>query len=118
MRFVLLQLGEDDHVVLMNMHHIVSDAWSLGIFSRELTALFAAVLTLALTSPANVAQAKKPQDGCVTLAVAVDPDVATARPYVERGGRYVDSIRVDGLLSGSTTLNISVTCFRTVWFYT
>ena len=47
-----------------------------------LTALFAAVLTLALTSPTNVAQAKKPQDGCVTLAVAVDPDVATVGDLV------------------------------------
>ncbi|MCP4663860.1 MAG: amino acid adenylation domain-containing protein, partial [bacterium] len=40
-RFVVVQLGEEDHVVLMNMHHIVSDAWSLGILCRELTALYA-----------------------------------------------------------------------------
>jgi hypothetical protein len=47
-----------------------------------LTALFAAVLTLALTSPANVAQAGKPQDGCVALAVTVEPDVATVGDLV------------------------------------
>jgi hypothetical protein len=42
-----------------------------------LMALLAAVLTLALTSPTNVAWAGKPQDGCVTVAAAVDPDAAT-----------------------------------------
>jgi hypothetical protein len=47
-----------------------------------LTALFVAVVTLALTSPTNVAQAGKPQDGCVDLAVAVDPDVATVGDLV------------------------------------
>jgi hypothetical protein len=47
-----------------------------------LTALFAAVLTLALTGPTNVAQAGKPQDGCVDLSVAVDPDVATVGDLV------------------------------------
>jgi len=48
-----------------------------------LTTLFAAVLTLALTSPTGVAQAKKPQqDGCVTLAAAVNPDVATVGDLV------------------------------------
>ena len=47
-----------------------------------LTALFAAVLTLALTSPTNVAQAGKPQDGCLDLAVAVAPDVATVGDLV------------------------------------
>ncbi len=47
-----------------------------------LTALFAAVLTLALTSPAGIAQAGKPQDGCIDLAVAVDPDVATVGDLV------------------------------------
>ncbi|HYH79230.1 MAG TPA: amino acid adenylation domain-containing protein, partial [Longimicrobium sp.] len=38
----LLRLAEDDHVLLVTMHHIVSDGWSMGIFTRELTALYAA----------------------------------------------------------------------------
>jgi amino acid adenylation domain-containing protein len=38
----LLRLGEEDHVLLFSMHHIVSDAWSLGVFVRELWALYEA----------------------------------------------------------------------------
>jgi amino acid adenylation domain-containing protein/non-ribosomal peptide synthase protein (TIGR01720 family) len=36
----LLELGESEHVLLVTMHHIVSDAWSIGVLSRELTALY------------------------------------------------------------------------------
>jgi hypothetical protein len=32
----LLVLAEDEHVVLFTMHHIISDAWSLGLFLDEL----------------------------------------------------------------------------------
>jgi len=38
----LLQLGEDDHTLIRTLHHIVSDAWSEGVFNRELVALYAA----------------------------------------------------------------------------
>ncbi|MFL5382773.1 MAG: non-ribosomal peptide synthetase, partial [Longimicrobiaceae bacterium] len=38
----LLRLGEEDHVLLLSMHHIVSDGWSLGVLFRELSALYAA----------------------------------------------------------------------------
>ena len=41
-RASLLRLAEDDHVLLLTMHHIVSDGWSMGIFTRELTALYEA----------------------------------------------------------------------------
>ena len=41
-RSSLLQLGEAEHVLLLNMHHIVSDGWSMGILFRELSALYAA----------------------------------------------------------------------------
>ena len=34
--------GADDHVLLMTLHHIVSDGWSLGVLYRELGALYAA----------------------------------------------------------------------------
>src|SRR6185503_5953395 len=30
-----------DHLLLVTMHHIVSDAWSLGVLVRELGALYA-----------------------------------------------------------------------------
>ncbi|WP_122386926.1 non-ribosomal peptide synthetase [Pseudomonas syringae group genomosp. 7] len=38
----LLCLAEDRHVLLLTMHHIVADGWSLGVLTRELTALYQA----------------------------------------------------------------------------
>ncbi|HEU4562948.1 MAG TPA: non-ribosomal peptide synthase/polyketide synthase, partial [Longimicrobium sp.] len=38
----LIQLADDDHLLLITMHHIVSDGWSLGVLTRELGALYAA----------------------------------------------------------------------------
>ncbi|MBB4639458.1 amino acid adenylation domain-containing protein, partial [Longimicrobium terrae] len=38
----LVRMAEDDHVLLVTMHHIVSDGWSMGVFVRELGALYAA----------------------------------------------------------------------------
>ncbi|RKI51412.1 amino acid adenylation domain-containing protein, partial [Corallococcus sp. AB049A] len=38
----LLQLGSTEHVLLITMHHIVSDGWSLGVLIREVGALYAA----------------------------------------------------------------------------
>ena len=39
-RVLLLQLGEEDQVLLLNMHHVISDQWSLGVIARELTVLY------------------------------------------------------------------------------
>src|ERR1043166_4824191 len=36
MRAKLFQLTEDEHVLAITMHHIASDAWSLGILFQEL----------------------------------------------------------------------------------
>ncbi|HEX6373281.1 MAG TPA: amino acid adenylation domain-containing protein, partial [Longimicrobium sp.] len=38
----LIRMAEDDHVLLVTMHHIVSDGWSTGVFFGELSALYAA----------------------------------------------------------------------------
>ena len=38
----LIRMAEDDHVLLLTMHHIVSDGWSMGVLVRELGALYAA----------------------------------------------------------------------------
>jgi amino acid adenylation domain-containing protein len=38
----LIRLAPDDHVLLVTMHHIVSDGWSMGVLTRELSALYAA----------------------------------------------------------------------------
>ncbi|GHO60122.1 hypothetical protein KSB_85970 [Ktedonobacter robiniae] len=42
MRTALLRLDEQDHVLFLTMHHIISDGWSNDIFERELTALYRA----------------------------------------------------------------------------
>jgi pristinamycin I synthase-3/4 len=42
-RAQLLKLQSDRHVLMINMHHIISDGWSLGIFMRELSALYSAL---------------------------------------------------------------------------
>ena len=39
-RVALLRRGIQDHIFVLVMHHIVSDGWSLGIFWRELSALY------------------------------------------------------------------------------
>ncbi|HSU13028.1 non-ribosomal peptide synthetase, partial [Longimicrobium sp.] len=38
----LLRLGGEEHVLLLCMHHIVSDGWSMRVFFRELAALYEA----------------------------------------------------------------------------
>ncbi|WP_420129759.1 amino acid adenylation domain-containing protein, partial [Longimicrobium sp.] len=38
----LLGAAHDDHVLLIGMHHSVSDGWSMGVFWRELMALYRA----------------------------------------------------------------------------
>lgn len=36
MRILLIQIGEEDHVLMLNTHHIISDQWSYGVIAREL----------------------------------------------------------------------------------
>ena len=38
----LLRLGDEEHVLLITMHHIVSDGWSMGVLVRELSTLYKA----------------------------------------------------------------------------
>jgi len=40
LRATLLRLGAAEHVVLLTMHHIVSDAWSRGVLIREVATLY------------------------------------------------------------------------------
>ena len=40
LRTTLLRRGPEDNVFLLVMHHIMSDGWSLGVFWRELVALY------------------------------------------------------------------------------
>jgi len=40
----LLRLDDQQHVLLVTMHHLVSDAWSMGVLLKELGTLYAAFL--------------------------------------------------------------------------
>ncbi|HKG15554.1 MAG TPA: condensation domain-containing protein, partial [Pyrinomonadaceae bacterium] len=42
LRARLLRLSEEEHVVLLTMHHIVSDGWSVGVLIKEVAALYEA----------------------------------------------------------------------------
>ncbi|HEX2210284.1 MAG TPA: amino acid adenylation domain-containing protein, partial [Longimicrobium sp.] len=41
-RALLIRSGPADHQLVLSMHHIVADGWSMSILFRELTALYAA----------------------------------------------------------------------------
>ncbi len=41
-RAALVRLGEDEHLLLLALHHAVGDGWSMGVLFRDLGALFAA----------------------------------------------------------------------------
>ena len=38
----LIGCGEEEHVLLITMHHIVSDGWSMGVLVEELSVLYEA----------------------------------------------------------------------------
>ena len=42
MRAALVTLGDEDHVFLLTLHHIITDGWSMGVLNRELAELYGA----------------------------------------------------------------------------
>jgi amino acid adenylation domain-containing protein len=50
MRTKLVRLADNDHMLLMTMHHIVCDAWSMMVFAKEMTEIYLA-LAQGRTSP-------------------------------------------------------------------
>lgn len=50
LRAKLLRLDTDEHVLVLVIHHIVFDGWSLGVFIQELATLYEA-FAIALPSP-------------------------------------------------------------------
>ena len=42
LRVFLWQLSDEKHVLLVNLHHIVSDGWSVGVLVSELSVLYGA----------------------------------------------------------------------------
>ena len=41
-RVRLIKVGEDEHVLVVVMHHIASDGWSMGVMIREMAVLYEA----------------------------------------------------------------------------
>ncbi|GHO80002.1 hypothetical protein KSD_77730 [Ktedonobacter sp. SOSP1-85] len=44
LRVRLLRLQPQEHILLFNMHHIISDGWSIGVLVREFTTLYQAAV--------------------------------------------------------------------------
>jgi amino acid adenylation domain-containing protein len=42
LRTTLLQLSDDEHILLITLHHIISDGWCRGVFIKELATLYEA----------------------------------------------------------------------------
>ena len=42
LRVSLLRLGQEEHILLLTIHHIIWDGWSMGVFIEELSALYSA----------------------------------------------------------------------------
>ncbi|MFN6483321.1 MULTISPECIES: non-ribosomal peptide synthetase [unclassified Nostoc] len=53
LRVTLLRLGPESHVLVLIMHHIITDGWSMGIFIQELSSLYQ---TFTLSSPLLLAE--------------------------------------------------------------
>jgi len=39
-RATLLRLGDREHVAIVNMHHVISDGWSIGVLVRDMAAFY------------------------------------------------------------------------------
>ena len=44
LRIFICRVAADEHLLLLNMHHIVSDGWSLALLQKELTETYAALI--------------------------------------------------------------------------
>ncbi|MGH3825003.1 MAG: amino acid adenylation domain-containing protein, partial [Pseudonocardiaceae bacterium] len=44
MRVRLVRLGAEDHVLIMFLHHIITDGWSMGVLIEELSVLYQAAV--------------------------------------------------------------------------
>lgn len=40
LRTLLIRLSEEEHIILLTMHHVASDGWSTGVLIREIAALY------------------------------------------------------------------------------
>ena len=43
-RIKVLKTANNEHIILLTMHHIISDGWSMGIFEREIAAIYGQII--------------------------------------------------------------------------
>lgn len=43
LRSRLLRVSDQEHILLITMHHIICDGWSIGLFVKEITSLYLAI---------------------------------------------------------------------------
>ncbi|WP_423194302.1 amino acid adenylation domain-containing protein [Cupriavidus sp. H18C2] len=75
LRATLLARGADDHVLLLSLHHIVSDAVSNAVIARDLSAAYAQALAgdeIALPAPAATFAAHARQQRAALASGALD----------------------------------------------
>ncbi len=76
LRTVLLRVGDEDWIALLNLHHIAGDGWSMGILVRELVALYEGLPLAGAAGPvlrpcalaAELAQGRRPGRAAPLLA--------------------------------------------------
>jgi hypothetical protein len=56
LRATLLHLGEDEHLLLLTVHHIIMDAWSKGVLFQELAALYESFSSWKAVTPPRTAR--------------------------------------------------------------
>jgi len=44
LRMLVVRMGRQRHLLLVNLHHIIADAWSMGVLTREMDTLYQAGL--------------------------------------------------------------------------
>ena len=84
-RMLLARTAEEEHVLLLVLHHIVTDAWSMSVLTRELGALYSAA-------------AAHPGESADRLAdrAGLDPAPLQYADYAVWQERYLDSAEFAG----------------------
>jgi len=62
LRGTLVELADDDHALLLTMHHVVSDGWSMDLLARDLWNIYAAGDSAGLQAPEGEPRKARYQD--------------------------------------------------------
>jgi amino acid adenylation domain-containing protein len=87
-RAKLLRLDDQEHQLLVTMHHIASDGWSMDVFTKELSALYGHYL-----------DASTETSGITSGIIPLDPLPVTYIDYSAWQKETLSADRIEGLLS-------------------